>query len=195
MLELIKSFVVRGDAGGLSRAPVCGLLWISNGNSSINGSFRHLRHLPVPAAAAGGISVSQRTPNTTRQLFEEKAQPLGFDFEANPFESGFSLHEEYHADPRHPESGPGSGTTIFLKCRKRVMHARVKRPRSGSIGLSLSRTLEGATAELAARPIQLSRSNIYFLIAYCKCDGFSCSVVLLVWKGDFERHGTGTLGC
>jgi hypothetical protein len=122
MLDLIKSFVVRGDGDDLSRSLVCGLLWMSNGiavniqqmklltskcKSSINGSFGHLRYLPVTSGADTAGELLQAFPFmkdqfselrqwTVRQLTEEmKAEPMRCDVDANPFESGFSLEDEY----------------------------------------------------------------------------------------------------
>jgi hypothetical protein len=121
MLDLIRAFVVRGDAGDLARSLVCGVLWMSGGiavniqqmrlltskcKSSINGSLGHLRYLPVASGAdtAGELLAAfpfmkdhfgELRQWTIRQLFETKAQQLAFDRRANPFERGFSLEDEY----------------------------------------------------------------------------------------------------
>jgi hypothetical protein len=85
MLDLVKSFVVRGDPEDAARALACGMLWMSNGiavniqhvklltskcKSSINGSFGQLGYLPVASGADTAGELIQAFPFMKDQFSE-----------------------------------------------------------------------------------------------------------------------------
>jgi hypothetical protein len=85
MLDLIKTFVVRGDVEDLGRALVCGVIWLSNGiavniqqlkmlsskcKSSINGSLGAFGYATTPSGADTAGELIQKFPFMKDQFSE-----------------------------------------------------------------------------------------------------------------------------
>jgi len=143
MLELIKGFVLRGDADDVNRSLVCGIAWLLSGiavniqqlklisskcKSSINGTLGKLGYVTMPAGAESAGELLEMFPFMKDQHNELKQWTVRCE-RTVPVQRTKDSEEDF---PVEPEAGQFDAVSSDDQC-SRLLKAGCP---SGSLGSS-----------------------------------------------------------